>query len=142
MRYLKIQTLDKGWCDKDCVLLHAAFQILVDFMKDERPERIVDWASDKSHRRAWKEIRDLYKWWTHKRPARNSPLDDKRLKIPPMRWKKIPGSENREMIQPDRKKYRKYYEALKKYSKLERKWEDEDQRNLHRLIEIRGFLWT
>jgi len=25
---------------------------------------------------------------------------------------------------------------------LEKKWDEEDQRNLHRMIEIRQFLWT
>jgi len=56
MRYLKIETLDKGWCDRDQVLLHAAFQILVDFIEKEDPENI-DWNSNELHRRAWREIK-------------------------------------------------------------------------------------
>ena len=90
MKYLKIQTLEKGWHDKDEILLHAAFQLLVDFVEKEDPGRIVDWNSDESHKHAWKEIRELYKWWKGKRPSRKSPLDDKRLKIPPMKFKKLP----------------------------------------------------
>jgi len=43
MELLKIQTLEKGWCDKDEVLLHAAFQLLVDFVEQEHPDKIVDW---------------------------------------------------------------------------------------------------
>jgi len=142
MKYLKIQTLEKGWHDKDEMLLHAAFQLLVDFVEKEDPGRIVNWNSDESHKHAWKEIRELYKWWKEKRPSRKSPLDDKKLKIPPMKFKKIPGSELSQLVEPDKKKYAKYYQAIKKHARLEVKWEEEDQRNLHRLVEIRGFLWT
>ena len=46
MKRLKITTLDKGWHDKDEVLLHAAFQLLADFVEKEQPEKIVDWDSD------------------------------------------------------------------------------------------------
>ncbi len=43
MKYLKIHTLNKGeWYDRDTILLHAAFQILTDFIEQEKPEKIVD----------------------------------------------------------------------------------------------------
>jgi len=141
MKYLKIQTLEKGWHDKDEILLHAAFQLLVDFVEKEDPGRIVNWNSDESHKHVWKEIRELYKWWKEKRPSRKSPLDDRKLKIPPMKFKKVRGSELSQLVEPDKKKYAKYYQALKKHWRLEKKWEEEDQRNLHRLVEIRRFLW-
>ena len=35
-----------------------------------------------------------------------------------------------------------YYAALDKSRELEKEWREEDQRNLHRLIEVRPFLWT
>ena len=142
MKYLKIKTLEKGWHDKDDVLLHAAFQILTDFIEQETPEEIVDWNSDELHKKAWKEIKSLYKWWKEIRPSRTSPLDEKNLIAPPFKFKKIPGSDLSEMVEPDKKKYAGYYRALEKHRKLETKWNEEDQRNLHRLIEIRGFLWT
>ena len=69
-------------------------------------------------------------------------LDDKKLKRPPIRFKKIAGSDNYTWVEPDRKKYAAYGRALKESARLEEKWYQEDQRNLHRLIEIRGFLWT
>ena len=61
---------------------------------------------------------------------------------PPLKFKKIPGSDLYKTVEPDRKKYAVYYRAVKKHSRLTEKWHDEDQRNLHRLIEIRPFLWT
>jgi len=83
MKRLKITTLDKGWHDKDEVLLHAAFQLLADFVEEEQPDKIVDWNADELHKSVWEEITGLYKWWTKTRPKRRSPLDDKKLKQPP-----------------------------------------------------------
>jgi len=142
MRYLKINTLEKGWYDKDEILLHAAFQLLIDFIEQEKPDKIVDWNANELHRKAWKEIKLLYNWWKKERPARKSPLEDKRIKHPRLKFEKVPGSDLRKMIEPDRKKYEKYYRALEEHWKLEQKWEKEDQRNLHRLIDIRKSLWT
>ena len=142
MKRLKITTMDKGWHDKDEVLLHAAFQLLDDFVKQEQPEKIVDWDFDELHRGAWAEIADLYKWWKKTRPKRRSPLDDKKLKRPPFKLKKIPGSELRQWVKSDKQKYLAYYQALEEHARLENEWYVEDQRNLHRLIDVRGFLWT
>jgi len=142
MKILKIYTLEKGWCDKDYVLLHAVFQLLVNFVEQESPDKIVDWNSDSEHKHAWKEIRSLYRWWTQTRPSRRSPMDVKGLKKPLMKWKKIPGSENYQLVDYDKNKYTAYDAAMKKHWRLEKKWDEEDQRNLHRLIEIRQFLWT
>ncbi len=142
MKRLKITTLSKGWHDKDEILLHAAFQLLTDFVEKERPDKIVDWDFDDQHKNAWAEIKGLYKWWTKTRPKRRTPLDDEQLKRPPFKFKKIPGSKMRRLVRPDEEKYAPYYEALKEDIRLENEWYEEDQRNLHRLIEIRGFLWT
>ena len=139
---LKINTLKDRWHDKDEVLLHAAFQLLVDFMEQEHPEQITDWNASEFYKQAWREIKGLYTWWKKKRPARRSPLDNKQLQVPPFRLKKKTDSDMYELVQPDRKKYAAYYRALRQASRLEEKWLEEDQRNLHRLIEIRGFLWT
>lgn len=142
MRYLKIQTLDNNYYDRDSILLHAAFQILVDFIEKEQPDKIVDWNYDRTHKHVWREMRSLYKWWEEIRPSRRSPLYDEKLVHPPHEFKKISGSTDIEMIMPDEEEYASYYQALKEDIKLERKWHKEDQRNLHRLIEIRAYLWT
>ena len=107
-------------------MLHAAFQLLVDFMEQEKPDRIVDWNANSEHKHAWKEICALYKWWSQTRPARRSPLDEGSLKKPPMRWKKAPGSDNRQLVDYDKKKYAAYDSALRKHWRLEKKWDEED----------------
>jgi len=142
MKTLRIHSLDKGWCDKDAMMLHAAFQLLVDFMDKEEPDQIVDWGADPLHKKAWKDIRSLYRWWTRTRPARRDPLDEKGLKRPPMRWEKVPGSDCKRLREYDKKEYPEYERAFRKHVRLEKKWEDEDQKNFHRLVEVRGFLWT
>ena len=108
MRYLKIHTLEKGWCDKDYIMLHAVFQLLVDFVEKEKPAKMIDWNWDATHRKAWKEIMSLYKWWKKERPARKDPLNDKRIKYPPLRFAKIPNSDSSRMVEPDKNKYPRY----------------------------------
>jgi hypothetical protein len=136
------RTLTPGWHDKDEVMLHAAFQLLADFMEQESPDKHIDWSRNAAHRRAWKEIRDLYQWWKKKRPARSSPLDNKKIANPPVRFEKIAGTKFHRLVMPDKKKYATYYQVLKQHARLEQKWRNEDQRNLHCLINIREFLWT
>lgn len=98
--------------------------------------------NDMSPQEAWREICDLYDWWTNKRPNRKYPTEDKRLKIPPIEFEDIPGSDCKRMIEPDKKKYTAYYRALEKQGQLEIEYQAEDQKNLHRLIEVRSYLWT
>ncbi len=77
MKYLKLHTLTKGqWYDRDTLLLYAAFQVLVDFIEQERPDEIVNWEHDELHRNAWNELSQLYRWWKEERPQRRDPMDD------------------------------------------------------------------
>jgi hypothetical protein len=139
MKHLKIHTLEKGqWYDRDIVLLHIAFQVLVDFIEQEKPNEIVDWQHDELHRNAWSEITQLYKWWKEERPNRHDPLDN--VASPPVDEYVI-AAEGK-LAFPEREKYPEYYAAVDKSSELENEWHEEDQRNLHRLIEVRPFLWT
>lgn len=139
MKYLKIHTLEKGqWYDKDCILLHAAFQILVDFVEKERPAEIVEWQHDELHRHAWSEISQLYHWWKKEHPNRHDPLDD----VTGPSLEELFDSEENVIVFPEREKYPEYYAAMDKSTELENEWHEEDQRNLHRLIDIRPFLWT
>ena len=142
MKYLKIRSLNGRWIDKDEMLLHAAFQLLQDYVEQERPDLRIDWKHDPAHARAWREIASLYRWWTKVRPARCRPLDDRNLKRPPFRFEPIAGTNLSRLVPYDRKKYRPYAQALHAQIKLEAKWQAEDQKNLHRLVEIRRFLWT
>src|ERR1035437_1890844 len=54
---------EPAWYDPDTLLLHASFQILIDFIEKEKPEKHINWNSDEMHKNAWKEIKTLYKYW-------------------------------------------------------------------------------
>jgi hypothetical protein len=94
-------------------MLHAAFPLLADFVEQESPDNYIDWNHNAIHRRAWKEVRDLYRWWKKKRPARRSPLDDKRVAQSPLRFEKIAGTKFHRPVTPDKKKCAAYHQALK-----------------------------
>lgn len=140
---LKINSLRGGsWHDKDKILLHAAFQLLVDYVEQEQPAKRIDWSADARHRKAWKEIMSLYRWWKKERPKRKSVLDRENIKRPTHKTKKIPGKKAWKLIEPDRKKYAAYYRLLDLHQRQKAKWAADDQKNLHRLIDIREHLWT
>ena len=101
---LKIKSLPCGhWIDKDEILLHSSFQILVNFVKhecmpgkcysrdlmllniDEHMESYKDWSEEdkkpmreslEEQNRVTNEILFLYEWWTVQRPIRlkNEPI--------------------------------------------------------------------
>jgi len=60
---LKIDTLENEWRDKDTVMLHACFQLLTDFIKDELYNGYNDWEADEDHRMAKREMEELGSWW-------------------------------------------------------------------------------
>ncbi len=138
MRRLNITTLDAGrWYDRDVLLLHAAFQILVDFVEKEELERITDFEHDEEQRRVWAEIQSLYRWWKTERVQRHDPYDDL-----PDEDRDIRVTPEGELILPSREERPDYWAAADESQRLEREWFEEDQRNLHRLIDIRPDLWT
>lgn len=83
--------LPPTWCDRDNLLLHTSFEILMDYVENEHKHSwtvadlekelakpVEDYQDEMS--RAWcesalpyaKEIELLYKWWTVDRPAREA----------------------------------------------------------------------
>lgn len=70
---LKIETLSDSWCDKDDVILHACFQLLKDFVEQEKEMfEIIDWNHTEENKLAKAEIDFLYNWWIN----RNHDEDD------------------------------------------------------------------
>jgi hypothetical protein len=138
MHRLNIATLDKKWQEYDELLLHAAFQVLVDFMEKDYPD-IVDWNAQPDTKAAWKEISSLYKWWKKIRPRRKreEPKYPKGVHFPPF----VPTGDGKGYtldMSPEHNRWRAY---SKKITAFEDKCETEDQANLLRLVAIRNFLW-
>lgn len=139
---LKIQTLPVTFTDATEALPHAMFQILTDFVDKEKAfECGIDWYHDQEHIDAKKTILDLYDWW-----------HNTYLKFDPMEgWDKIkwtPIDQRFEAIQENPKIYRMKDPTPEEkafYDKVhlrEQNMEVQLNMNLHRLIDIRKWMWT
>ncbi len=63
MRTLKIETLPPAkdnWIDRDTIMLHACFQLLVDFVEKEDGLNQCDY---QHHKKQIDACRSLYDWW-------------------------------------------------------------------------------
>jgi hypothetical protein len=61
---LKISSLDEQWHDKDEVMIHACFQLLVDVVEKENLfTGDIDWQHSEKEVSEKAEILELYNWW-------------------------------------------------------------------------------
>jgi len=149
---VKIKTLTHSWHDRDEVILHANFQILVDFIEKEKPFEVTVWDENQDDANKAQTLKNLYHWWTVIRPNRVDSYDIKEMK----------ETENKEDFDLDtmfevngtdedgdpasylwknndtdeRKAARKIAD------KVEEGYESEDTQMLHMLIDIRKYMWT
>ncbi len=138
---LKISALKKTseWCDKDRVLLYACFQILVDFIEKEKPQRIVDYKHDREQKAQWKELQTLYHYWKIDRPRLEKESEKALMKsgIKMVDGKPAkPGAPSQEVkfIFKDRRASNRHNYLYDKIHRL-------DDEMLRRLIAIRHHLW-
>jgi hypothetical protein len=101
-----------GWIDRDRLLLYASFNILVDFVENEKPFEVTDWEWSEVQKHVKTELEDLYQWWKEGRAKEHAEVD-KLLEVPGSPW-------------------------IEEQEKLNEK----DNTQLHRLINVRGFMWT
>ena len=80
MRILKINSLPsaKTWIDRDFIMLHAYFQILVDCVEQEKVDTHCNY---ESHKEFVDEVRFLYNWWIKRKDEsiKNENEDDQIL---------------------------------------------------------------
>jgi hypothetical protein len=145
---LAIHTLPCGWdWAKGETVLHASFQLLVDFIECERPDEWINWDSDELHQHAWAEMTALYDWWTVERPGRET-LSDRLEGIPSPDFGEecvlITKGKHKGLYEyvPQRDRYPDYYAVLHSWHDTENTYDAEDQLNLHRLIDVRQSMWT
>ena len=117
-RKLKITTLDKTWIDRDEVLLHAAFQVLVNYVELEVPRE--------NH---YFEVEDeilesLYVWWVKFRPQRIDPFSKKYFAFSSKEFPK------------------QYIDNLQLAGDIEEKYRIEDNEKLTLLCKYRSYMWT
>lgn len=148
---LKIESLDKSYCDPREKLLHASFQVLKDFVEQEKPFEHIDWDWSPEHKHAGDEIRALYHWWTVTRPGRPEPYAGEFIG---RRYVEDEAEENHlkgglgTVDEPGEPSARtgtvtpEFDEYLKMQGFLEDKQEEFDQTMLVRLAKVRLALWT
>ena len=82
---LKIHSLnaESTWIDKDIIMLHACFQLLVDCVeKEDLLIGYTDWNFDKKTQDIFQEITFLYQWWIERRDSdKNELLDSNQYDI-------------------------------------------------------------
>ena len=135
------KTLQPTWVDRDELLLHTSFAILCEVV--EKEDYLNHVAYQDYHCDIIQEIAQLYDWWTVLRPQRierwelshtlERLADDGQLVVSTKQftlWNTV------------WKNSRQYHAILSMGSKMEFAQDEEDDRMLHRLIEIRRCLWT
>ena len=60
---VRVQALERGWCDRDELMLHVIFQVLVDFVELEKP--FMDFDHSYSYRKRYTD-RDAMRAWIEK----------------------------------------------------------------------------
>jgi hypothetical protein len=125
---IKIKTLGPGWTDRDCVMVHAMFQVFCNFIEQEEPFERISWDYGSEINRIKKE-----KWKNQReknRYIRSLERGDKRVKKAKKEmqflynwWKKT------------------YPELVKKGIDMDKVSAKENEMIL-RLINIRGYMWT
>jgi len=126
MKRLEIQSLPKGWCDRSELLLHAMFQVLVDFVEKEKPFDYWEYEEHTEQRHAAEEIKSLYDWWKN-RLNRISPFDE------------VPKEHIKFPLDKMSKEWR---ESSKKACEQEVLYILEDMENMLRLVKIHRHLWA
>lgn len=129
---LMIRSLSKDYHDPVELMLHANFQILVDFIEKEKPEEVVNWDYCREQAFVRNEFRSLYYWWKIGRPAAQKYYN--RLLREQYPYRK--NYELNKIIAKDGKA------GINKLHNFETFLTNKDQRQLHRLIKIRLNLWT
>lgn len=119
-------------------MLEINFTMLKVFMEKGQLD-IIDWEHDDAHRNTKKELDRLYFWWTKLRDKHKDRVETLFMKgFAPLKFNKL-DNDHFEMIDTatDRQKW-----IRKKVSKMETWLEGTEQKNLEKLISLRGWLWT
>lgn len=120
---VKITTLPPTWTDRPEVMLHANFQILVDYVEGEEPFKVLNWDWCEEKKRSPRaEIESLYNWWKFERQ------------------KKIDSIAERFSVEYQARGLTNLAQSL--LDEETAIYEKEDEENLIRLMKIRRILWT
>jgi len=164
---VKVKTLPKSWCDRDELMYHAVFQILVDFVEKECKGtlKIYDLEEERKsiHTRCgtefiegqlkfYKESNDindemmkLYNWWKNERPLRETKDPLNRIFEAPeyiFNESEPEGCFTLEYKFKSEELKTEYYQCAKEHSKFVADCAKEDEEMFQKVIKTRKYLWT
>lgn len=163
---IKIRSLKPGRHEFDTKILHASFQLLVDFVekdwvvktREQLEEKYIlkekDLLNDdgkiddvrvKQNEESY-EIFNLYCWWKHERPKRKDHYEELLKKHPrEKKFQHIPIEWDEEgeptLYRWDSGMSSEFAEDMRKVADLERFEYEEDTQKLKRLVELRERIW-
>ena len=128
-------------------LPYANFQMLANFVERGRID-VIDWNHTKHHKKAHAEMISLYNWWKKYKDFK-AKVDNgyfyshlNKSQFPNFKDYFKRNEDGTFSFNTRRNKYKKYYSTHDIVSALSDNYEQEINENLHRLINIRRFLWT
>lgn len=138
---IKPRTLTPGYYDQDTLMVHSVMECLVSYFENESDR--VGWDWDEPHSHAYKEMVEIYHWWTKLYPKRDEmfvngePLPE--LPELPKEWGFMAPINEKYEDEPIVKKWK----AISKiHVENEEAWHDKTEDMLIRAIKIRSFLWS
>ena len=128
-----------SWCDKDYLMLYGMMNLLVDYVEGEKCFETINWDHDDDYKKIAKEIKEIYDWW--KNYENRTKEIEKQLSVWHDEFEKRPSKDWLKKVNddPTPKKEKKEHDKL---NKMEEDLDREEQEMLHRLIDIRKYLWT
>ena len=121
------------WCDRSHLLLLAMEKLVVDYIEEEKPFELINWDSDEGHRTAAEKMRDVYDFIKNRRPKQQAEID----KLSDELYGSVKGENLLESLKKSRDP-----EKTKYLWDLEDKLEKEQQEILHKIVDVRNYLWT
>ena len=79
MRLIRIKSLEpikNKWLDKDEIMLHACFQLLENYIEEEKGDTHCDY---EAHKEFVDELRCLYKWWLNRKEIKDCDWDKQEI---------------------------------------------------------------
>lgn len=131
-------------------MVYVNFQMLQNFV-EKGNIKCVDWGFTKQHAKAHKTMIELYEWWLKYKDFRDKQKTGWYLKnigvndfpkLSDFFVKKSDGNYIMKSKKPRRAKYRKYYQCCDLVDAMEKEYNKQLNKNLHKLIDIREFLWV
>lgn len=127
-------SLKPGYYDPDTLILYACMDNLKRFFEYKVP--LIEWQSDEGHKKAYDTMKEIYDWWINEFPY----VEDNFTSFPelPEEWGFMAVLSDKYKDEPLIAEWRA---AAAKQRTEEKEAKEKEQEMLHKLIDIRHYLW-